>query len=546
MAGVGNSGGGGGGGGAIRAGRAYVEMYANDSAVLRSLERLKARFQSFAGLTIKAGLALGAGGAVALAPLKAAIDTLDEQGKTLGAANALGIDPKAASELFGIMKAGGSDLRDATEGLATFGQRIEEGLSGKGEVAAELFDKLGVSAAEFKSLSPDQAFYKLLDSIKANVPETERLNVLMKAVGEDTGKNLANTLSLSAEQMRDLAAASSMSAEDMKRAQDASVSWKIATATLGSVWGQVAQALAPVISSFAQWLKSVVQPFAAWVKENQAYVVIAVKVAAGMAAAGAALVGLGLAAKLGAIALGGVVLVMKGIALAVAAVLSPVGLVVAAIGGLGALFFTQTEMGRTAAGHLGTAFQNVGDTFRETWGGIAAAVQKGDLELAFKIAGAGIKAAWFELLNGLTKAWADFGRSVVAGPLGQLDRFMSRVTGITTIDMTTWEKLFSGFEKLNGMRAEAARAELATLTALAKAPTPAKVPDELKYLNYAAAGVSKRVGVTGSFTAAMAAQRFSLASDIPLKQLQEQKLTNKQLDDIKVAMALVGRAFAFK
>lgn len=539
MAGVGN--GGGGGGGAIRAGRAFVELYAEDNRVYRALDRLKARFQSFAGFTLKAGVALGAGGLAALAPLKGAIDTITEQGKLGAVADAFGLSAEEASRLFGIMQSGGSDLRDATEGLVTLGQRVNDAMTGTGKDAKQLFADLGVSAAEFDGLNPAQQFYKLVDSLQKVGDPAKRVQLLLKAVGEDTGKNLIPVLGMSAQQLRDLGDAFQQSGADVQQARATTLQYTLATAKLSAVWRDVSAALAPAFAELLGWLQRAFAPFAAWVKANRAAVLIGVQVAAAVVGIGVALVGLGLAAKLGAIALGGVVLVLKGIALAVSAILSPVGLLLGAIGGLGYLFFTQTQMGRTAASHLGEAFRNVGATFSETWGGIKAAVQAGDLELAFKIAGAGIRAAWFELLKGLTKAWADFGRSIVNSPLGKLDRALGGV------DLATWEKLFSGFEKLNDAKAKFARAELALLVDEAKRKA-AMVPAGAPVAALAGPGgrASVSVGSRGSFSAAQAAQRFSLFDDVPLQQLKEAKKANAIAEDIKGAIEGVAMGLAFK
>jgi len=546
MAGVGN--GGGGGGGAIRAGRAFVELYAEDNKVYRALDRLKARFQSFAGLTIKAGLALGAGGAAALAPLKSAIDTISEQGKLGAVADAFGLTAEEASRLFGIMQSGGSDLRDATEGLATLSKQVNNALNGTGKEAAELFDKLGVSAAEFQGLNPAQQFYKLVDALKQVPDKARRVQLLFSAVGEDTGKNLIPLLSMSADELRDLGDAFQQSGADVAQARATSLQYTLATAKLSAVWRDVAAALAPALSELLTWLQRTLKPFGAWVKENRAAVVLAVQVAAGIAGVGLALVGLGLAAKVGAIALGGVVLVLKGIALAVGAILSPVGLVVAAVGGLGYLFFTQTETGRQAAETLGDTFTQMGETFTEAWGGITAAVQKGDLQLAFEIAKVGIQKMWKQLILGLLKVWHDFGREIMDSPLGKFNDFMTRNTGVGVLTSDI-AKVMDSIKAAReaGLNAEIAalEKELADLVTRAKAPSPVAAGLAAATAPAGSRG-SVAVGSQGSFSAAQAAQRFSLFDDVPLKQLKEQKKANEIAADIRDAIEGVAMGLAFK
>ncbi len=88
------------------------------------------------------------------------------------------------------------------------------------------------------------------------------------------------------------------------------------------------------------------------------------------------------------------------------ALLSPIGLLAGGVAVLTTNWALTTESGQRAAEGLGKAFENLAETFSTTWSGIKDAVKAGKLELAFQIAGVGIKAVWLEMLIAMGKAFA--------------------------------------------------------------------------------------------------------------------------------------------
>jgi hypothetical protein len=411
MAGLGNASGGG-TSGAVRAGRAFVELLADDSKLLRALEGVKARLKSFGSFMIRVGATTAGVGAGITAAFKPAIDVLSENAKIADLADVFKLSAEEASRLFGIMAAGGSDLRDAQEGIATFQKKVQDALSGAGDEAKKFFDELGVSAQEFAGLNAAQQFYKLVAAIKASNSQLSKLQLLMAAVGEDTGKNLSGVIAMTAGQMKELGDASESSAEDLKAARDAAFAQKVAVAQLAAAWSQVATAIAPQIKEFAETVSKVVKPVAAWVKENRQLVATVLAIGAGLAAAGTAFGAIGTAAFGIAAAFG----VAKAVIVAAwAAITSPIGLVTAAVAGLGYLFVTQTETGKKFFAFLKGGFREVAGTVAESWGGIVAAISKGDLQTAGEIALTILELLWAKTFAQLTRTWNEFKGIVVDG-----------------------------------------------------------------------------------------------------------------------------------
>lgn len=388
-------GGAGGGGGAIRAGAAFVELFTDSTKLEAGLKTAGHKVAGFGAAMAKAGaVALGgAGGLVAGVGFKA-LETLGDTAKLGAAADAFGLSATAASRLFGIMRSAGSDTRDAVEGIVTLGQRVTDALSGTGKEAAELFQGLNVGAEQFAGLAPDQQFYKLLDSLNKVADPAKRVQLLLKAVGEDTGKNLIPLLGQSAAEVQELGRLFEVGAGDMKRAKDATAAYTKATALLQRAWLEVATALAPTLGQVAGWVSAVAQPVGEFIRQNRLLIVGGFALAGAVAAAGAAFVGIGTVLALAGVALGG-------IAAVVGAVLSPFGLAAAAVTAFGLVLFTQTDV-----------FDGFLSGFMRTFDGVRDALSAGDLALAGRVAMAGLNLAWQEGIDVLSRAWRSFSRTI--------------------------------------------------------------------------------------------------------------------------------------
>ncbi|MBM3982764.1 MAG: phage tail tape measure protein [Planctomycetes bacterium] len=401
--------------GGIRAGAAYVELFVQDNRLTRGLTAAAGKLKAFGASLMGIGVRVGAVGAAALAPVVPALETLNEQAKLASAADAFGLSAEKASRLFGLMQAGGSDVRDATEGLVTFNQRVSDALSGTGEEAAQLFRSLGVSAKEFAGLDSADRFYKLLDALRAVPDPAKRVQLLLKAVGEDTGKNLIPVLSMSEDEVRALGDAFEQSGADLQQARETNRAYVLATAQLSKVWREVVAAVAPAIRDLAEWVTRAIKPVIEWVRQNREAVKTAALIAAVVFGVGGALVALGAAVSLAGFAISGLVSLFSALGTVISvvgsilgALVSPIGLVVAALIGLGYLFVTQTDAGQQMVDELSAGFMSFAETAKTAWGGIVAAIQAGDLELAAKVALAAVNLEWAKAVLWWTEKWNAF------------------------------------------------------------------------------------------------------------------------------------------
>jgi len=148
------------------------------------------------------------------------------------------------------------------------------------------------------------------------------------------------------------------------------------------------------------------------VKANNETVVWALKVAAAVAVAGVAIIGLGyiisgIGTALGIVAavIGGIGAAFSLIGAAIGAILSPIGLTIAAIVALGGTLLVMTGAGGEALSWLGEKFTELKDWVGKVVGGISDALAAGDISLAAEILWLALKVIWQQGVAALNKAW---------------------------------------------------------------------------------------------------------------------------------------------
>jgi hypothetical protein len=188
---------------------------------------------------------------------------------------------------------------------------------------------------------------------------------------------------------------------------------KISEAASGKVVKTVGSALAPMLTeaslAFARVAKSVAQ----FVEANKPLIIQIFKVGAILAGVGAAFALLGGAIMAAGAVLSGIAATVGAIGAVFGALLSPIGLVVAAVVGLGAYFVTSTKEGGDAVAGLGDQLGELLASAEETFKGIGDALKAGDIKLAANILWAALKVEWLKGTQWLLGIWSDWGLAVV-------------------------------------------------------------------------------------------------------------------------------------
>lgn len=301
-----------------------------------------------------------------------------------------------------------------------------------------------------------------------NMPVEERTTKMAEAFGL-LGITSANVLSGAAtetenlaEKLRNAEGAAAKAAKEM----DSGVggSFRIIMSAVEGVFIALGEAIAEPLKKVTDFGSNFLSVMVGVIGKNKGIIVSFGKIAAIVAGVSAAILGIGLTLTAISVALGGFAAaitfassVMAGIGILIGAILSPVGLLVVALGAAAIAWTTFTSSGQTAVstlvGSVSTLFGNLSTTFSETFSGIKDALKSGNLALAGQIAMTGLKLVFMqslEAINGL------FGETIgtIIGQLMSGD-FSGALGTVGSVILDTWAQITSG---LVGLMTEATRA----------------------------------------------------------------------------------------
>jgi len=405
--------------GAIRAGRAFVELFADDSRLVRGLKRAEAKLRAFGEGVRNLGLKLAGLGSAIVAPLIASTKVFAKMGDDLAKMSArTGFSVETLSELGFAAELSGASMEVLENGIRKMQRTIVDAASGM-QGAKDALALLGLTVADLDKLSPEEQFKLIADRLAAIEDPTIRAAAAMELFGR-SGTQLLPMLEGGAagieqlqEQARKLGL--TISTEDAKAAERFSDTLEIMWKVLKQNVFVIGSALVPVLTQAAQWLTKTATVAADWIKKNKELIVTIFKVAIAVVAAGAALVALGYAITGVAKALGVLAVVITGVGTALkllgavlAFLVSPIGLVITAVVALGVAILHVTGAGAKALGWLGEKFNVLKEDALSAYQGIADALAAGDIALAAKILWLTLKMEWTRGINFLEKAWLNF------------------------------------------------------------------------------------------------------------------------------------------
>jgi len=405
--------------GAIRAGRAFVELFADDSKLVRGLKRAQAKLKAFGEGVRNLGLKLAGLGSAIVAPLIASTKVFAKMGDDLAKMSArTGFSVETLSELGFTAELSGTSIEVLENGIRKMQRTIVDAATGM-QSAQDALSLLGLTVADLDQLSPEEQFKLIADRLAAIEDPTIRAAAAMQLFGR-SGTQLLPMLAGGAagieqlqEQARKLGL--TISTEDAKAAERFTDTLSIMWRVLKQNVFVIGSALVPALTRAAKWLTKIATIAADWIKRNKELLVTIFKVAVASIAAGAALVVLGVAITGVAKAMGVLAVVITGVGAALkllgavlAFLVSPIGLVITAVVALGVAILHVTGAGAKALGWLGEKFNVLKEDAVSSYQGIADALAAGDIALAAKILWLTLKMEWTRGINFLEKAWLNF------------------------------------------------------------------------------------------------------------------------------------------
>lgn len=381
----------------IRAGRAFVELFADDTKLARGLRAAEKRLSSWGKNVAKIGAAIMGLGISVLTPLSLAVKTFADFGdKIAKASDRTGIAIETLSEFGYAAEQSGANL-EKFEASIRFMQKFMMEVGKGSEEAKTALGRLGLTLSDFQGLRPDQQFELIAERLSKITSPAIRAATAMKIFG-DSGTQLlplmkdgAKGIQALREEARRLGL--TISEDDARAAETLGDRW----ADLGKIWKatkvSIGAALAPALTELLKHVIEIALAASRWIKQNRELFVSLAKWAAiitvigvGIVALGGALIFVG-AATAGFLALMAaipvVITALSGFVALVASFATPGFLLVAVLGAMTAAFVT---FGLKASG----ALQALGRIFKAVFGGIMDSLLAGNLQLAFEVFVAGL------------------------------------------------------------------------------------------------------------------------------------------------------------
>ena len=461
--------------GAIRQGRAFVELFTDDTKLKQGLRKAENAVRKFGADIAHAGVGLMGAGAAILAPLGLAVREYAKTGSELKEmSERTGIAVETLSELKYAASQTGASMEDLEKGI-----RMSQKVLGS-SLGAKALAGLGIDAAKLKALSPEEQFIALAEHISKIPDQADRASAAMKLFGRG-GASLLPMLNQGREGIAKLREEARrlglvMSDADATAAHEFDNSLSRVRQQVMRLVGSIGASLVPTLNQFGQWLSRAIPQLRAWVDEHRGWIVLAAR---------AALYAVGLGAALWT--MGKMIVLVSGAFAAMRTVVTVVSTLWAVLtGGAKAIAFvtgvlqglkTALMAARTAVVGLATAsgiaeavvavwpaiflaalaallyftggFQEMGAVFKQVWSGISDAIAAGDIELAMKIMWAGIRLLWTEgvnyvldfftsMLTGLLQVLAFIGGGILVG-------VMYLVQGIHWLWTELWTRVANGW-----------------------------------------------------------------------------------------------------
>lgn len=399
----------------VEAGRAFVRVSIKEN--LAGLKRVSAKLKSWGASVSGIGMRMaGVGGAIS-APFLAAIKAASDMEETMNKFNVVFGDSskevKAWSDNFagsvGRSKKQIADFMAGSQDLfVPLGFAADAALGLSKQITG-----LAVDLASFNNMSDDDTLRDLHAALTGSGEVMKKYGVIVSeaAVKQELLNQKIDPKRATEQQkvqarlniiMRGTTAAQG---DAIRSAGSFANQMKALKGTLMDTAVTIGTALLPVVTPLVTWVASAVGMIANWASQNESLVKTIAFVAAGIAAAGIALVGLGgIMSAIGAV-IGGVVGTITFFGAVIGTILSPVGILVAAIVGGAAAFLTMTDTGQQLVTFLQEKFSGLLGFVQGVIGGISDALKSGDLTLAAKIAWAGVLVAWEYVKESLMNSW---------------------------------------------------------------------------------------------------------------------------------------------
>ena len=400
------------------AGKAFVTLGLNADSLEKGLKKAGDKVGAMGKRVAVAGAAVAGAGAAVLAPLLAATANFAKMGDDLDKMSArTGVGVTALSELAFAAEQSGASVQDVEKAFKGMSSALYD--AGKGStMPIEALADLGMTLDDLEGMSPEEQFMKLSGALAGVEDMSTRAALAQKLFGR-AGRQLLPMLANGTQGISDLREEAkelgrSMSGEDASAAAE----YTDAMNRVSSVWKglkqQVGAALAPALAEVATNFAEIAVNVVDFVRENRGII-------QGVAAAAAAVVGLGTALSVAGVAIIGIGMAITSLGAIVGLVLSPAGLLIGGMAAAAAAAAHYFGFIGKATDWLSGAFETLSKVFSENFGTIIDELKNGNIEGAMAVAAEAIELIWLDLGGGMLDWWDE----VVSGLASRIKDFVT-------------------------------------------------------------------------------------------------------------------------
>lgn len=258
--------------GAIRAGAAFVELFADDAKLRTGLARASVSLQQFGNGITALGKKFLVISSARLAGLLATVYQFTSAAGAVGKmSQRTGIAVEALSELNFAAKASGVEIEDLEVGIKKMQKTIFEASNGvPGAVAA--LEKFGLTAEQLRGMTGDQQLKALADGFANTASEIDRTGMALTIFGK-SGTTLLPLLTKGSEGFDRLAQAAReagvvIDGDDVAASREFKKELKMMQAQLTGVSLAIGRQILPLVKEVAAGIGFVVRATSIWVREN--------------------------------------------------------------------------------------------------------------------------------------------------------------------------------------------------------------------------------------------------------------------------------------
>lgn len=315
----------------IRAGRAFVELYVKNSALMKGLNDAQKRLKDFGNGVSMVGKWMMGLGTAALAPIAAMVGRFESAGSALNdMSQRTGMSVESLSSLSYAAGQTSATIEDVEAAARKMQKAIGAAAAGE-KAGVDALKQLGLSYSGIKSMSPDKQFDLIAKRVAAIKNPTSRAAAAMEIFGKSGTKILPMISDMEAlrKKANDLGVV--MSTKDAAAADSLGDSIGDLKSVIMAAGNAIIAKFAPILESAIQTIMGVVQSTKKWIDANSELVLSLTALAAKTALAGAGIYGVGKAISFAGSAFGEIratmsFVISNGIALTAGMALMAVGI----------------------------------------------------------------------------------------------------------------------------------------------------------------------------------------------------------------------------